>query len=524
MCNSVSNQPAPVHGSEKILETSHLRGENPPMKVHSITTPYLIIALGLIFIVLLFSAQAYANSVENVQNDMKLPPDAVPHGVETSSVLTDNMLADQKVKAEIPPPPRYLAMTALGRVYRDLSDSKNINTRIQLRRAYVLSRSTYTWSLLQKSSSVEGGSWAEDFSDSPIDPDFTYLRDGSVAIKLAHGRNLVFWPATSRVSIDPNDIADIFITAQARLIVYDPPQQNDLAAVKYLQVADEHWPSLTDSSGHIQIGYGRFKYVTAAWQDYRSTTLTAQEIGNNPPPGVPVTLSLAQVSIQFPTTPTPAGTLVVQANFDNGQIPSPWTVQAAVPSTGVTVAAAPWNTANKALKLAINKGENWEGTGYPRSQIVNAQYRLMLNRRYHFYSGFYFPAGSTFGSSNMLVGIQLHPSNNNSPYLSFTPNAGRLNIVTANTVQNNEKWMDVGALTSFTGRYVPIEIIFTPSKTNGYVAVIIDGKKVIEQTGGKTIYDIDSDGGYICQSLYDYLNQMPGTLSMYMDKTKVYLE
>jgi hypothetical protein len=212
------------------------------------------------------------------------------------------------------------------------------------------------------------------------------------------------------------------------------------------------------------------------------------------------------------------GTLVLQSSYDTGQVLSSWYQQKSV-STGISVATAPWNSAQKAIKFVINKGESWNGSGTPRSEILQPAFRFSLDKQYHLYSGFYFPVGSNAGSQNLRTVFSFH-SDHGVPLIAFTPNNGRINIVTNNI--SGERWTNVGSM--IYGRYVPLEMIFRPSKTAGYIAVIINGTKVYEQNGGSTVSSSDTNGGYVKHGLYDYLNQVPGSLTLFMGKTQIYQE
>ncbi|NJD07032.1 MAG: hypothetical protein FIA97_11120, partial [Methylococcaceae bacterium] len=260
--------------------------------------------LGLVSALLLSSTQVSANDVQTIVNDMQPFNDAAPHGLSSDWTI----LNGAQILAGAEPPVGWEAATATGQVYRDVSDSQDTNTRVELKNiySYVLSRSTGKWGLLQYSVSVGGVSCTEAYIGACSTPDFKYLSQGSVAVKLAHGRNLFFSPNTSRASIDPNDIAGIFTTVQARLVVDDPSKASDVSTARYLvDMGGDFWRSLNiDQAAYgvnnTQIGNGRFKYVTATWQDFNFTTLTAEEIAKNPPPGtIPATV------VKATPTPTP---------------------------------------------------------------------------------------------------------------------------------------------------------------------------------------------------------------------------
>jgi hypothetical protein len=272
------------------------------MNLQTMTVLNLTKVIGLILLIHLFPTQGRANSLEAIAGDMQLANDAAPHGApraSASEIMTGNT-----------PPEGWHAMTATGQLYRDASDSVDRNTRIEFRdmEAYVLSKTTNTWSLLQGSVSVRGRTWNEANEGHSSAPKFRNSADGSVSVKLAHGRILNFFPKTSRGSLDSSDVAGIFTTVQARLIVDKANRPDDRAVAKYLiRVGGEYWKGLTthpagDGSNSVTIGTGRYKYVTTEWQNFNFTTLTPDQLAANPPP------MLDSSSSSDPQTPAPKPT------------------------------------------------------------------------------------------------------------------------------------------------------------------------------------------------------------------------
>lgn len=226
------------------------------------------------------------NSIEIIINDMKLPHEGRPHGVPTSY---DWALRPRLGMGNNPG--TFRAMVAWGQVFEDLNGNPAANTRVQIRdiKAYMLSKGDNQWHLLQNSHLVEGGAFREDFVDDISKPaDIRYEEDGSISVTAGGGYNFHFW-TPARTSIDPNDIAGIFTTVQARLVINNPSQADDRSQARYLlDMGGDYWLDLSaqwdnwETNGDI--GIGRFKYVTTEWQSFNMITLSEEEIRQNPPP------------------------------------------------------------------------------------------------------------------------------------------------------------------------------------------------------------------------------------------------
>ncbi|NJD06433.1 MAG: hypothetical protein FIA97_08025, partial [Methylococcaceae bacterium] len=273
--------------------------------------------LGLISIISLVPAHAFANALEAIAGDMQPVNDAAPHGVPSANA--------SEIVAGNNPPDGWRAMTAAGQLYRDASDSADKNTRIEFRNmeAYVLSKSTMTWSITQGSVSIRGKTWNEAGEGRSALPKFRNSGDGAVSVKLAHGRTLRFFPKTSRGSIESTDIAGVFTTVQARLIVDKSEKSDDRSSAKYvISMGGDYWKSVTarrvgDGVNSAKIGSGRYKYVTEEWQDFNFTTLTPDQLAANPPPMFDSTSTDTKTPAPKPkpkpvSTPTPVGAVATQ--------------------------------------------------------------------------------------------------------------------------------------------------------------------------------------------------------------------
>jgi hypothetical protein len=233
------------------------------------------------------SAAQTANSLETIISDMQLPHEGRPHGVPESHnwALGPRLGMGNDSQS-------FKAMTAWGQLYEAAEGNPARNTRVQIRnmRAYVLSKADGQWHLLQSSAVVEGAAYREDFAyDSNIPADIRPEPDGGISATAGGGYNFHFWPSTGRVVIDPQDIAGIFVTVQARLVVGDLNQPDDRAQARYLlDAGGDYWRSQNAVwffwKTNNDIAIGRFKYVEIAWQAFNMTTLSADELQRNPPP------------------------------------------------------------------------------------------------------------------------------------------------------------------------------------------------------------------------------------------------
>jgi len=230
--------------------------------------------------------QRVTNSVKIIIQDMSSPHEGEPHGVPTSYNWSRKPRIGMGKN-----PGRFRAITAWGQLYEDAAGNPARNTRVQIRdmRTYVLSKKDGKWHLIQQSRGVEGGAYREDFAGDINKPaDIRNEPNGSISVTAGGGFNFHFWPSSGRASIDPNDIAGVFITVQARLIIADPDKPDDLSQARYLLSAGgDYWSSLTarwdNWTTNGDIGIGRFKYVTKDWKSFNMSTVSAQTLQNNFP-------------------------------------------------------------------------------------------------------------------------------------------------------------------------------------------------------------------------------------------------
>ncbi|UBF25959.1 hypothetical protein K9N68_31220 [Kovacikia minuta CCNUW1] len=227
------------------------------------------------------------NSVQTIVSDMQPPHEGMPRGVPKDFSWARGPRVGMGNN-----PKGFRAMTAWGQLYEPAQGNPASNSRVQIRniKAYLLSKRDRRWHLLQNSKLVQGAAYRQDFAgDANKRADIRYERDGSLSVKTSDGYNFHFWAKGRRASIDPDDVAGIFTTVQARLIVDDPQRPNDLVKARYLlSMGGDYWLDSTAKwnkfSTNGDIGIGKFKYVTPQWQAFNMSTLSPAEIRRNPPP------------------------------------------------------------------------------------------------------------------------------------------------------------------------------------------------------------------------------------------------
>lgn len=226
------------------------------------------------------------NSIEDIVGDMEQPHDAKPSGVPPYFDWAFNPRMGLGND-----PGNFKSIIAWGQVYEDEAGSPSNNTRVQIRdmQTYLLSKKDGKWHLIQDSAGVKGSAFKEDFGGHKNVPaDVRQESDGSVSVKLTPGYNYHFWPTTGRTTIDPKDVAGVYTTAQARLVVDNPKQPDDRNKARFLMnVGADYW--LNNSVGwgrdvHGDVAIGRFRYIDSQWDAFNMTSLSEAEIRKNPPP------------------------------------------------------------------------------------------------------------------------------------------------------------------------------------------------------------------------------------------------
>ncbi len=193
----------------------------------------------------------------------------------------------------------------------------------------------------------------------------------------------------------------------------------------------------------------------------------------------------------------------------------------------LSLVTAPWNTSKRAVLATIHRGDNWNGQGYPRSELsaTKSAVRIQGGQHYFISLGFQFPSSAASyinnNSSEMLGVFQLHhPESTGTPPFAFylTGNTLKVRCVggSASSPQRMKDYALFPAGGVPTNRLVSIDMEYLPHTSSGLLKVYVDGELKVSHTGG-CAYTNSGDAGYIKQGLYDYWRTVPNTLSVYLE-------
>ena len=245
-------------------------------------------------------ASAIVNSVDTIVSDMKLMNDAqlagipthygwskgpgyvfmgnVPRGTNTPSWWT---VSNQTYKSSA-----WWKSVLPWLVVFDGAGNQPSNTRVQVRdlKIYMRSKQSGRWKLLNHSVGVDGRNFPKSLQGEAVSaPDTRTEPDGSTSIR-PPGGSLVFhgW-GRGFTDIDGPDVAAIFVTLQARLVMDDPDGVDDRSAAEYLiHVGGDYYPDRSTRVSDLGpayyfpgIGVSRAKLVTSDWQAFNFATIDA---------------------------------------------------------------------------------------------------------------------------------------------------------------------------------------------------------------------------------------------------------
>lgn len=165
------------------------------------------------------------------------------------------------------------------------------NTRVHVRniRAFYKSRRTGQWISYGSSPGASGyGTPKTDLFGGSLREDKRTNADGSVEIKPPADANYAWhgWWALGRVTIDPTDIAAMFVTLQARLVVDDAARPDDRSQARLLvQVGADYYPDKSTGwpGANPAVATSRVKRVKNDWQSFNMTTFS--DVGVQDPGG-----------------------------------------------------------------------------------------------------------------------------------------------------------------------------------------------------------------------------------------------
>ncbi|MFN3684397.1 MAG: hypothetical protein ACK41F_10765 [Fimbriimonadaceae bacterium] len=225
------------------------------------------------------------NSLKTVIEDMTLPHEGRLSGLPD----TVDWAAKPRIGMGLDPG-RFRAFIPWGQAYLERGTDFPPNTRVQIRnlRAYLLSKKTGQWRLVS-SGDIEGAAYVEDFAGDVNKPaDVRPEPGGGVSVRLERGFNYHFWAKGGRVPIEPEDLAGVFVTVQACLILGDPKGPDDRSKARVLLGAGADYWLAVDSkwdqwktNGDVAIG--RLKRVTNSWRAF-NIAVPLETVRRNPPP------------------------------------------------------------------------------------------------------------------------------------------------------------------------------------------------------------------------------------------------
>jgi hypothetical protein len=197
----------------------------------------------------------------------------------------------------IHPPQDWSAVIPWGQVYVQKPGNPATNTRVQIKdiAAWYISKSDGRWRKWIATHSVDGAMYREDFAGDATDPKpeapIRMEASGGQSAKPGRGFNFHFWPSSpGRVTMNPSDIAGVWTVYKVRLIQDKPSDPDDRAKARFVASGGgDYWRSLhapwkADWSNNGDIGIGKFHVVTSEWQSINFTTLTLDQLRQNPPP------------------------------------------------------------------------------------------------------------------------------------------------------------------------------------------------------------------------------------------------
>ncbi len=252
------------------------------------------------------TARSPINSIDTVVNDMKLKNDMVLRGYEDKTsgwyvgpghvmIGNDPRLTNTPSWWKSYNPANvssdYLRAMLPWVVIFDGVGNEAVNTRVQVRnfRAYYKSKANGQWVSLGSSAGVSGAVYGKSalFGATTAENNRTN-GDGSSEIKPPADANYAWhgWWARNRVPIDPTDIAALFVTLQARLVVDDPKLPDDRAKARYLvQIGNDYYKDTSTTWKFIvpSAMTARSKRVTNDWQAFSATTFS--DVGRQEPGG-----------------------------------------------------------------------------------------------------------------------------------------------------------------------------------------------------------------------------------------------
>ena len=226
-----------------------------------------------------------------IYDDMYLDHEGYPHGVPSHYDFAQGPMIKDAAESV----GDFQAMAGWGQVYEEINGNPSVNTRVELKnyKAYYLSKSDNKWHELAVVENItEGAAYPEDYGNDDLHPGGDTIRfepNGHVSCNPGSGFNFHFY--TSRLPINPSDVAQMATSFNAKLIMADPNVIDDRSTAKFVAASGaDVWRTMTatfspDFSNNHDIGMGRFKYVTNEWRTFTFITdMPLAQLQENPPP------------------------------------------------------------------------------------------------------------------------------------------------------------------------------------------------------------------------------------------------
>jgi len=166
----------------------------------------------------------------------------------------------------------------------------NVAVEIRNMRTYIKARSNGNWTLLGGPTYATGEYYGKPKTGLPARKEVVVNRSGtSSSIKVPEDRGYFWhgWWAAGRLPIDPTDIAAMFVTVQARMVVADPSRTDDRARAQLgLQVGADYYlgtKTIYPEAYAPAVGISRTKTLTNDWQAFNFTTIS--DVGSQDPGG-----------------------------------------------------------------------------------------------------------------------------------------------------------------------------------------------------------------------------------------------
>ena len=194
-------------------------------------------------------------------------------------------------------PDNYTHANYWGAIFRGKSNTTPVNTLVQIRNTsmWVLYNDTNLWIELQNQKSKLGGaSYSPTYNAGGAAPQLNQTIEGAF-IKPAPGCIWHFWNGGSYRPIRYNNIKEILVNTQVRLVLKDPNGTDDMNQADYLVHLGADWRDPNDpncaKTNYICTSFGisKFKKISNEWINCTFHSITKKDIDNGiplPPLGI----------------------------------------------------------------------------------------------------------------------------------------------------------------------------------------------------------------------------------------------